>query len=417
MKRHTRPLAELWPLWRARGRASSHPFQFTLAHDVERALTSLGSYERDAWAAPFSAVAMPYQARAEDAERAGDTTAARDNYLRAYGYYRIARYPTTNSAGKKTAYHKSQDMLLRASRYFEIPIQRVEIPFAGRAGEGDRIIAYLRVPNRDGRLPLLIVSSGIDTFKEDIQTDRVLDRGITTLAVDIPGVGDAPPAGSEDAERMFDPVFGWIAGQSQFDSFRVGYWGASTGGYWAIKIAHTHREHLACVVSQGGCVHHAFDAEWIENAQWGEYPFELAETLAYAFGHATFDEWVAYAPKLSLLRQGILDRPSAETLLVNGLHDTVFPISDYYLLLEHGCISNGRLVLGLGAGWYEKDYTTYGYDFGTLKARMELFDTNLDRIKDRLAHLKPPPLHPIPILIGGSGARKTIPRVARHANI
>jgi alkanesulfonate monooxygenase SsuD/methylene tetrahydromethanopterin reductase-like flavin-dependent oxidoreductase (luciferase family) len=73
--------------------------------------------------------------------------------------------------------------------------------------------------------------------------------------------------------------------------------------------------------------------------------------------------------------------------------------------------------MGLGAGWYERDYTTYGYDFGTLKSRMELFDTSLERIKHRLAQLKPPPLHPIPILIGGSGEKKTIPIVARHADI
>jgi esterase FrsA len=335
-------VAELWPLWRARATAGLHPFQFTLHRDVERVLVSLDSYDRDAWAAAFSAVAMPYQVRAEGAERASDAVGARDNYLRAYGYYRMARYPTTNSEGKKTAYQKSQDMLLSAARYFEIPIQRVEIPFPGRTGEGDRIIGYIRVADRAGQLPLLIVSGGIDTFKEDIPTDRVLDRGIATLAIDIPGVGDSPLPGSEDAERMFDAVFDWIAGQPQFDAERLGYWGASTGGYWAVKAAHTHRDSLACVVSQGGCVHHAFGAEWIESAQWGEYPLELAETLAYAFGRATFDEWVEYAPKLSLLRQGILDRPSAETLLVNGLRDSVFPISDCHLLLEHGTPKSAR---------------------------------------------------------------------------
>jgi probable F420-dependent oxidoreductase len=90
-------------------------------------------------------------------------------------------------------------------------------------------------------------------------------------------------------------------------------------------------------------------------------------------------------------------------------------LADMARTVDH--ISNGRLVLGLGAGWYEKDYTTYGYDFGTLKSRMELFDTGIERIKHRLAHLKPLPLHPIPILIGGSGEKKTIPRVARHADI
>jgi esterase FrsA len=99
---------------------------------------------------------------------------------------------------------------------------------------------------------------------------------------------------------------------------------------------------LACTVSHGGCVHHAFEPGWIEEAQWGEYPFELAETLAYAFGRNTFDEWVEYAPQLSLLRKGILDQPCADILVVNGRHDSVFPISDCYLLLEHGMPKSAR---------------------------------------------------------------------------
>jgi hypothetical protein len=65
-------------------------------------------------------------------------------------------------------------------------------------------------------------------------------------------------------------------------------------------------------------------------------------TLAYAFGYNTFDDWVEYAPQLSLLRQGILDQPCTETLVVNGLHDSVFPISDCYLLLEHGTPKSSR---------------------------------------------------------------------------
>ena len=80
-------------------------------------------------------------------------------------------------------------------------------------------------------------------------------------------------------------------------------------------------------------------------------------------------------------------------------------------------ISGGRLILGLGAGWYEKDYTTYGYEFGTVKSRMDLFDEGLRRIEHRLQNLTPPPMHEIPILIGGSGEKRTLPAVARHADI
>jgi probable F420-dependent oxidoreductase len=80
-------------------------------------------------------------------------------------------------------------------------------------------------------------------------------------------------------------------------------------------------------------------------------------------------------------------------------------------------ISGGRLILGLGSGWYEKDYTVYGYDFGTIKSRMDLFEENLVRIENRLTRLVPSPVRPIPILIGGMGVKRTLPIVAKHADI
>ena len=313
-----------------------YPFDHTVFDDAKAVVTNLASYDRDKWAEAFSAVAVRYEEAGLQAENncAGDE--AKANFLHAYSFYRMARFPTTNSDGKLTAYRKSQELFLKAARYFEVPVEQVEMPFHGREGEGDRVIAYMRVPTSAEPLPLLLVSGGIDTFKEDSQEEDVLEQGIATLSIDIPGVGDAPVVGSIDAERLWDAIFDWVGTRHEIDPRRVGYWGSSTGGYWAVKVAHTHRDHLAAVVSQGGCVHHAFESEWIEKAQLGDYPFELAETLAFAFGRSTFEEWVEYAPQLSLLRQGILDQPCAPLLLVNGLHDSVFPIQDYYLMLEHG---------------------------------------------------------------------------------
>ena len=335
--RYVRPLGELWEMWKPRVKMRIYPFTYAKYEDMERVMASLTSYDRDKWAAAFSSVAKPYEDKASHAEKAGDAQSAKENYLLAYQYYRLARYPTINSEGKKQAYRKSQEMLFKASRYFDIPIERVEIPFRGESGEGNTIVAYLRVPKTGSApFPLMVSWGGIDGFKEEQLNDPALALGLATLAIDGPGVGDSPLKGSVDAERLFGAVFDWVETQERLDSNRVGIWGYSTGGYWAVKVAYVYNDRIVCAVSQGGPVHYAFEPEWIQQQERGEYAFEFFETIAYAFGMSTYEEWVAYAPKLSLLNQGILDKPSAPLLLVNGIHDSVFPIKDYYLLFEHG---------------------------------------------------------------------------------
>jgi len=121
-KRYVRPLSELWAMWAPRVRMKVYPFTYAEYEDVERAMKSLTSYDHDKWALAFSSLAKPYEEKAAQAESSGDAKGAKENYLRAYQYYRLARYPTINSEGKKLAYRKSQEMLFKASRYFEVPL-------------------------------------------------------------------------------------------------------------------------------------------------------------------------------------------------------------------------------------------------------------------------------------------------------
>ncbi len=162
-----------------------------------------------------------------------------------------------------------------------------------------------------------------------------------------------------------------------------------------------------------------FDDLWIDDhllsdeADWPDPKLEGWTTLA------------AVAAVTSRARLGHM--VTANTLRNPGL------VAKMATTVDH--VSGGRTILGLGAGWFEREHEAFGFDFGSG------FGERLDRLAeavpivrrlldgeevthdgrfyqfDRAVCAPRPVQDHLPILLGGSGPRKTIPLVARSADM
>ena len=138
---HPRPFHEVRQILVERARRGVNPFADVAdAAAVAAALDGLETVEPQAWVDAFAQLAAPHQGAAAAAERAGDAETARREYLLAYQYWRLARYPAPNSAPKREAYRASQQMYLKASYWSDPPLERVWMPFSGKPDEGQFVI-------------------------------------------------------------------------------------------------------------------------------------------------------------------------------------------------------------------------------------------------------------------------------------
>ena len=341
--------AKEWML--AKLKAGVHPMGLTNAEATGEVIEGLQGLDGANWASAWSGRGDGYADIARAAELRGDTAAARDAWYQAYAFYFLGRFPCPNHPAKLASYHKELEAYRNFGRYAEPEIETVSVPFEGREGEGTEITFYVRAPKEVESPPVIVMWGGVDAWKEEmtILTEGIARHGIATIAMDNVGTGQSPIKAGPDGERQFGPVLDWVERCGRFDHRRMAIVGRSFGGHWATKLAHQTPERFRAAVNWGGGVHFMFQPEWIERSRHPDsYLMELVETRKRMLGATTDEEYVEGFRRLSLLDQGLLDRPSAPMLLINGRNDTQCPIADIDLLTEHGDPKAVRLFAGRG---------------------------------------------------------------------
>jgi len=304
--------------------------------DVREAFASIKTTDKDEWAGAFMAVADKYMAEGKALE-ATDPTKANADYIRAWRLYSFGRWPIPASPGKQRSYAKALEAFRAHARFWDPPLEIVHIPF-----EGKEIIGYLRLPKNVQRpVPLVIAVNGLDSRKEDLAESfgAILPYGIGFLAVDGPGTGQAPIKVSENADRMLSRVIDYVQTRPEVDKTKLVVHGVSWGAYWAAKLAIVERARLRGASAQSPPIDKFFQKEFLMNSLLGnrEYLFDQVPALMNILeGVKSLDEMAAFLPRMSLVHQNLLGKPTAPMLVIAGVLDTQVPISDIYLLLDNG---------------------------------------------------------------------------------
>jgi esterase FrsA len=333
-------------LMRRAGRLN--PFEDIRREDAERVANALTSLDRDLWAELWSRIGLAYEAQGDERAKQGASgKELAEFYTLAFDYCRVGRYPVPSTPGKKASYQHSLRMFRKAAKHFEPELTIIELPF-----EGQTLVGYLQMPPGVANPPVVLHWGGVDGWKEDRLRAAafIMGAGLASLTIDMPGTGENPVRyGDPAAERTYTAWLDHLAQRTDVDGGRVAVWGGSFGAYWAARLAHTHAPRIKGAVFHGGNVHYGFQEKWLVPAfttGGATYLFgagSLLEARGAAMGTRTMEEFLAAAPRLSLLDMGLLDRPSAPILGINGKLDDQAPVEDIYLLMEHGSPKEARI--------------------------------------------------------------------------
>ena len=260
--------------------------------------------------------------------QAGRRLSAGAKHGRAATYYLTAERMQHRDYGpRKQAYQKMLASFANFIELHEENCERVEIPFQGKTLAG-LFVSAKGAPGR--KAPCVALFNGLDSTKEMIYGSGIQqalsERGIASVSVDQPGVGEALRLqrlhAVVEAETWAGAVLDHLEARSDVDPGMFGVAAWSLGGYYAPRAAAMEKRFRLCVA-------------WGANFNWGELQKRrLAregdkpvphywEHVQWVWGKDSLDEFMAFAPRVTL--GPVIDKITVPFLVTHGSNDRQIP--------------------------------------------------------------------------------------------
>lgn len=276
--------------------------------DFEEVTAGIERWEQ--WCDAWSRRGDVHRQLGQQAESDGYLLTAGEHFTRAALCYHFAKFLFVNDLEQMRAAHQAAVACRTAALpYLRPPGRRIEIPF-----EGSVLAGNLRLPLGVDRPPLLLMASGLDSTKEEMDgmESLFLSRGMATFAFDGPGQGEAeydlPIRG--DYEVPVRTIVDWAETRKEIDPDRIAMWGVSLGGYYAPRAAAFEDRLKACIALAG-------PFNWAD--EWGHLPEVTRE--AFRVRSRASDDAEARENAMMLSLEGVADKITCPLLIVFGQQD------------------------------------------------------------------------------------------------
>ena len=211
----------------------------------------------ESWYQEWLKTAKRVHKYADESLAAGHEISAREAYLRASNYYRVAEFLLMDPEDPriKTTWESSKGCFGKAASLFSPSFEPVEIPY-----EGTTLPGYFYKVDNDSKSPRpsLIAHGGFDSTLEELYTSAAapaLERGYNCLTFEGPGQGGLIRKQKipfrYDWEKVVTPVVDYALTKPEVDPKRLALMGISMGGYLAARAASFEHRIAACILNNG----------------------------------------------------------------------------------------------------------------------------------------------------------------------